>query len=147
MKKIIAILLFFPLHAISQISSESKNLAWCEGVYLYYAQLSQMRNNEGLAKNLLFRSSRVVTANLFLNLEDGKVSGDKVRQFKEVRKNMKITFDSQPDLYFNEIAKCDSSVQSIIAAVRAKNQIWDGQKFDDLQQKMMQTYLNSLGLR
>ena len=105
MKKIIAILLFFPLQATSQISSESKNLAWCEGVYVYYAQLSQMKNNEGLAKNLLFRSSRVVTANLFLNLEDGKVSGDKVRQFKEVRKNMKITFDSQPDLYFNEIAK------------------------------------------
>ena len=147
MKKIIAILLLFPLHAISQISSESKNLAWCEGVYVYYAQLSQMKNNEGLAKNLLFRSSRVVTANLFLNLEDGKVSGDKVRQFKEVRKNMKITFDLQPDLYFNEIAKCDSSVQSTIAAVRAKNQVWDGQKFDDFQQKMMQTYLTSLGIR
>lgn len=147
MKKIVAILLFIPLHAISQISGESKNLAWCEGVYVYYAQLSQMKNNEGLAKNLLFRSSRVATANLFLNLEDGKVSGDKVRQFKEVRKNMKITFDLQPDLYFNEIAKCDSSVQSTISAVRAKNQIWDGQKFDDLQQKMMQTYLTSLGIR
>ena len=147
MKIIAAILLFIPFSCFSQISNESKNLAWCEGVYVYYAQLSQMNNNEGLAKNLLFRSSRVAAANLFLNLENGKVSGDKVRQFKEVRKNMKATFDMQPDLYFNEIAKCDSSVQSTIAAVRAKKQIWDGQKYDDLQQKMMQNYLSTLGIR
>jgi hypothetical protein len=147
MKIFAAILLIIPLSCFSQISSESKNLAWCEGVYIYYAQLSQMKNNEGLAKNLLYRSSRVTTANLFLNLESGKVSGDKVRQFKEVRKNLKTTFDLQPDLYFNEIAKCDSSVQSTIATVRAKNQIWDGQKFDDFQQKMMQTSLTSLGIR
>jgi hypothetical protein len=147
MKIFAAILLIIPLSCFSQISSESKNLAWCEGVYIYYAQLSQMKNNEGLAKNLLYRSSRVTTANLFLNLESGKVSGDKVRQFKEVRKNLKTTFDLQPDLHFNEIAKCDSSVQSTIASVRAKNQIWDGLKFDDFQQKMMQTSLTSLGIR
>jgi|688.fasta_scaffold2000654_1 hypothetical protein len=147
MKLFAVTFLFVPLSCFSQISNESKNLAWCEGVYVYYAQLFQMKNNEGLAKNLFFRSSRVVAANMFLNLENGIVSDDKVRQFKEVRKNMKARFDSQPDLYFNEIAKCDSSVQSSISAVRMKNQTWDGLKFDDLQQKMMQTYLRSLGIR
>jgi hypothetical protein len=146
--KILAVtLLVIPLSCFSQISNESKNLAWCEGVYIYYAQLFQMRNNEGLAKNLLYRSSRVVTANLYMNLENGKVSGEKVRQMKDVRKNMKATFDLQPDLYINEITKCDSSVQSTIAAVRAKNLIWDGQRFDDMQQKLMQNYLSSLGIR
>lgn len=147
MKKFAATLLFIPLSCYSQINNESKNLAWCEGVYIYYAQLFQMRNNEGLAKNLLHRSSRVVSANLFINLENGKVSAEKIRQIKDVRKNMKATFDLQPDSHISEITKCDSSVQSTIAAVRAKNQIWDGQKFDDLQQKMMQTYLTSLGIR
>lgn len=147
MKKIIALLLLLPLHAISQISSESKNLAWCEGVYIYYAQYFQMNNNEGAAKNLLFRSSRVVAANMFLNLENGKVSGEKIGQFKETRKNMKSMFDANPENYLSEVKKCDSTVQSTIASVKSKNQTWDGQTFDMLQQNMMNKYLSSLGIR
>ena len=147
MKKIIALLLLLPLHAISQISSESKNLAWCEGVYIYYAQYFQMNNNEGAAKNLLFRSSRVVAANMFLNLENGKVSGEKIGQFKEARKNMKSMFDANPENYLSELKKCDSTVQSTIASVKSKNQTWDGQTFDMLQQNMMNKYLSSLGIR
>lgn len=50
------------------ISNSSKELAWCEGVYIYYAQYMQLRNNEGAAKNLLFRASRVVAANMFRQL-------------------------------------------------------------------------------
>jgi hypothetical protein len=147
MSKIIAFILLFPLSSFSQISSESKNLAWCEGVYVYYAQYFQLKNNEGAAKNLLFRSSRVVAANMFLNLENGKVSGDKIGQFKETRKNMKSLLDSNPENHMTEITKCDSSVQSTIATVKSKGQIWDGQNFDMLQQSMMNKYLSMLGIK
>ena len=116
-------------------------------MYIYYAQYFQLKNNEGAAKNLLFRSSRVVTANLFLNLENGKVSGEKVAQFKEVRRNMKQQFDANPDGNAVEVSKCDSSVQATITKVKSKNQIWDGENFESMQQKMMTKYLNTLGIK
>ena len=54
----------------SEISNTSKNLAHCEAVYAYSANLAQMLNNEGLAKSYLARMSNVITANFFLNLEN-----------------------------------------------------------------------------
>jgi hypothetical protein len=147
MKLFFCLITVLPLICSAQISSDSKNLAWCEGVYIYYAQYFQLKNNEGAAKNLLFRSSRVVAANMFLNLENGKVSGEKVAQFKEARKGMKQTFDSNPESYISEVGKCDASVQSSINSVKSRNQTWDGQNFDVLQQSLFTKYLNSLGIR
>lgn len=147
MKNFITILLLLPLTAFSQITSGSKDLAWCEGVYLYYAHYSQMANNEGAAKNLLYRASRVTTANLFLNLENGVVTGDKIRQFKEVKKNQKAMFDSNLDKYFTGIFECDSIVSKYIAIERAKNQTFDGKSFDVVQQFMFDKLLSTMGIR
>jgi hypothetical protein len=147
MRKLAFLLLFVSLPALSELSAESRNLAWCEGVYIYYAQYFQIKNNEGAAKNLLFRSSRVVAANMLLNMESGKVSGEKVGQFKEVRKNMKSMFDSNPEGGLSEVSKCDASVQSTIAKVKSQNQTWNGQGFDVLQQSIMDKYLSTLGFR
>lgn len=147
MRKIIALVLLFPLPSYSQISSDSKNLAWCEGIYVYYAQYFQLMNNEGAAKNLLYRSSRVVAANMFLNLENGIISADKIEQFKQARRNIKSILDSNPENHMSEITKCDSTVQSSIASVKSKKQIWDGQNYDMLQQSLMNNYLKMLGLK
>lgn len=147
MKKFIAIFLLLPLSAFSQIASGSKDLAWCEGVYLYYAHYSQISNNEGAAKNLLYRSSRVTTANLFLNLENGEVSGDKVRQFKEVKKDQKSMFDSNPKKYAETIAECDAIVPKHIANARSMNQKFDGKSFDALQQIVFDRLLSTMGIR
>jgi len=147
MKKFIAILLLLPLLAFSQIASGSKDLVWCEGVYLYYAHYSQIANNEGAAKNLLYRASRVTTANLFLNMENGVVSGDKIGQFKEIKKNQKTMFDSNPDKYITGIFECDSIVEKYIAIERAKNQIFAGMSFDATQQLAFEKMLSTMGIR
>ena len=147
MKNFITILLLLPLTAFSQIASGSKDLAWCEGVYLYYAHYQQMTNNEGAAKNLLYRASRVTTANFFLNMENGEVRGDKIRQFKEVRKNQKSMFDSNPDKYIKGIFECDSIVAKYIAIERAKDQTFDGRSFDVTQQLFFEKMLSTMGIR
>ena len=67
-KLLFIITIFFSTFAMSaSISEETKNLSRCEGIYIYMAHLAQMQNNEGLAKNLLFRASNTSTAYLFLN--------------------------------------------------------------------------------
>ena len=147
MTKIITLFLLLPLSAFSQIASGSKDLAWCEGVYLYYAHYSQLSNNEGAAKNLLYRASRVTTANLFLNLENGKVAGEKIRQFKEVTKNQKAMLDSNPIKHSEGITECDSIVAKYIAIERAKNKTFDGQSFDAFQQLIFEKLLSTMGVR
>ena len=146
MKQVIIFFLICPLLSYGQISSDSKNLAWCEGVYIYYAQYFQIKNNEGSAKNLLFRASRVTTANLFLNLKDGKVSGEKIRQFKETTRDLKIMLDSAPETYYVEIDKCDRTTQDAIALAIKKNIIWDGHNYESFRRNIFNQYLSTLGL-
>ena len=129
------------------ISKESENLAWCEGVYLYYAQGMQIRNNEGAAKNLLFRASRVTTANMFMNLKDGVVSGDVIGQWKAARSILKAKFDADPDKWMAELNKCDTSTKSVIQSIRDRRIIFDKKTFDEFQGGIFATYRNSLGIQ
>ena len=129
------------------ISKDSENLAWCEGVYLYYAQGMQIRNNEGAAKNLLFRASRVTTANMFMNLKDGVVSGDVIGQWKAARSRLKAKFDADPDKWMAELNKCDTSTKSVIQSIRDRRIIFDKKTFDEFQGGIFATYRNSLGIQ
>ena len=147
MKKFIAILLLFPFSSFSQISDDSKFLAWCEGAYLYHAHYSQLSNNEGAAKNFLYRTSRVMTANLFINLENGEVSGDKVRQWKEIKKNQKAMLDSNPEKIDSFTANCDLIVPKRIATARSMKQTFDGLSFDAYQQFVFEKLLSTMGIR
>lgn len=132
--------------AYYEISSDSKVLSWCEGVYIYYAHVNQIRNNEGAAKNLLFRASRVVTANMFMNLDGQTVSGDKLAQFKAVRRGMKERFDKDPNFYSGEVDSCDKKVAPIISNIQGDKKRWRGVSFLEFQQKMLESYLRSFGI-
>jgi hypothetical protein len=129
------------------ISEETKLLARCEGVYFYAAHLAQMSNNEGLAKNLLFRSSTVTAAHLFLNEKKGRVSGDVIRQITQTRLSDKRTLDANSDQILQRIDQCDKTAQPIIEKVRGLGKIWDNRTYDEWQHEMFQQNLRNLGIR
>ena len=66
------------------VNNDSKILARCEMVYLYNSHLAIMQNNEGLAKNMLFRASSVVAANMMLSENDGNVSGEILAVWRKI---------------------------------------------------------------
>jgi len=129
------------------LSPESVTLAKCEGVYLYLAHLAMMNNNEGLAKNVLYRASRVVTANLFLNEKGGKVSKEVMTQIATIRRNDKKNLDANPNSTVARAGDCDTVAQPSISKARGQNKVWDGRNFDQWQTTIFQQYLDSLRIR
>ena len=149
--RFIALIFLLPLSALNSlgqsISAESTNLAKCEGVYVYLAHLSQMQNNEGLAKNLLYRSSRVVAAYLFLNESGGKVKGEVMEQIKSVRRAEKPSLDADPNGVILKASECDKSTPNAIAKARNMNKVWDGKNYDEWQQLLFAQYMKTLGIK
>ena len=144
----ILISLFLPALAFGQtISADTKLLSLCEGRYLFVAHLAQMNNNEGLAKNLLLRSSRVTTAHLFLNERNGKVSGEVMNEIKTVRRAEKPALDADPERAIVLADQCDKTTPRIIAGARNMGKVWDGKKFDDWQQLIFEQNMKSMGIR
>lgn len=150
MKQLIFIILSYCIsnHAFGHaISEEAKILAKCEGAYLYLAHLAQMGNNEGLAKNLLYRASRVTAAHLFLNEENGRVSEEALEQIKSERRKDRKLLDADPEIVITKGNECDKSVPAIISKTRSMNKIWDGKNFDEWQEMLFVGYRKSLGVR
>ncbi len=140
--------LFFPPLAFSQsISGDTKLLSLCEGRYLFVAHLAQINNNEGLAKNLMLRASRVTTAHLFLNERNGKVSGETMNEIKAVRRAEKPSLDASPDRAVSLADECDKTTPRIVASARNIGKSWNGKKFDEWQQMIFEQYIRSMGIR
>jgi hypothetical protein len=147
-KLLFIITIFFSTFAMSaSISEETKNLSRCEGIYIYMAHLAQMQNNEGLAKNLLFRASNTSTAYLFLNESGGRVTGEIMEQIKAVRRADKPNLDANPSSVIQRGGLCDTTTGPVISKVRAMNKIWEGKDFNEWQQMIFATSLKSMGIR
>jgi len=148
MKIILSALLLFSTFVFgASISEETKNLSQCEGIYIYTAHLAQMQNNEGLAKNLLFRASITSTAYLFLNETGGRVSGEVMEQIKAVRRADKPNLDANPSSVLQRGGLCDTTTAPVILKARNMNKIWDGKDFNEWQQMTFATHLKSMGIR
>jgi hypothetical protein len=143
---VMLLLLSTKVHA-NPLSVESITLAKCEGVYVYLAHLAMMSNNEGLAKNVLFRASLVVTANLFLNEKGGRVSKEVMDKIKTVRRNDKKNLDANPSATVVRAGECDKATPSSIAKARGMGKIWDSRNFDQWQSLIFQQYLDALKIR
>ncbi len=147
-KLLFIIAIFFSTFAQSaSISEETKNLSRCEGIYIYMAHLAQMQNNEGLAKNLLFRASNTSTAYLFINESGGRVSGEIMEQIKAVRRADKPNLDANPYAVLEKAGHCDTTCGPVISKARGMNKIWEGKDFNEWQQMMFSTYVKSMGIR
>ncbi len=132
----------------AEVSTESKNLSRCQAIYSYAARYILLMNNEGAAKEMLFRTSQTVTALFFLNLDNGVVSGDKLGQFKEAQSGIKNMLDTGgEDKLAKEISACDKSNSSSILKARHLNIIWDGKDFNKAQQFMLSGFLANLGIK
>lgn len=129
------------------ISADTKLLSLCEGRYLFVAHLAQINNNEGLAKNLMLRASRVTTAHLFLNERNGKVSGETMNEIKAVRRAEKPSLDASPDRAVSLADECDKTTPRIVASARNIGKSWNGKKFDEWQQMIFEQYIKSMGIR
>lgn len=147
-KLLFIITIFFSTFAKSaSISEETKNLSRCEGIYIYMAHLAQMQNNEGLAKNLLYRASNTSTAYLFLNESGGRVAGEIMEQIKSVRRADKPNLDANPSSVIQRGGMCDTTTGPVISKARAMNKIWESKDFNEWQQMMFAVYLKSMGIR
>ena len=137
-----------PATAGSLISEESKHLASCEGIYIFLAHLSQMQNNEGLAKNLLYRASRVYAANVFMYFSKGDVPDETLAQWKAVRRVEKPSLDANPQLAIYRASECDKTVEQSIRRIRNENKkVWAGLSYDEFQQTIFNQSMTSMGIR
>ncbi len=133
--------------ASDTITDESKKLAYCEGVYLYTAQMLQIQNNNGAALNLLSRASRVTTANFFLNKQGNKITGERVGEIKLARRGVKERLDSDQSLALTEANECDKTTKPIISlAIKQGGTLW-GKGFVELNQAMLEQYKKNLGIQ
>ena len=147
-KLLFIIAIFFsPFAKSALISEETKNLSRCEGIYIYMAHLAQMQNNEGLAKNLLYRASNTATAYLFLNENGGRVTGEIMEQIKTVRRADKPNLDANPSSVIQRGGLCDTTTGPVISKARGMNKIWESKDFNEWQQMMFATYLKSMGIK
>lgn len=148
-RKFIALIICFITQADCAVSipQESKKLGYCEFVFFYAAQMAQMQNNEGLAKNYARRASFFTVANFLLIEENGNISAEKIKQFRAESILKKSEFDANQKLVAGEISKCDKDVTSIALTIRNKNKTMWGKNFDELQQEMFIQNLSTLGVR
>lgn len=146
---LVAMIVVIPIIALADsISNDSKNLAYCEGIYVYAAHVAQITQKEGVAKNLIYRDSNVVTANLFLNMDSsGVISANKIKQFREAQNNIKSNFDQDPVKVFNEVSKCDLSTREAIKKARGADKKMDGYTFEEFQRILLEKLLGSMGIK
>lgn len=125
---------------------ESRQLGYCEGVYIYSAQFLQIQNNSGAAVNALSRVSRVVTANFFLNRQGDVIPGDRLEVIKTARRIAKPKLDSNPESIISETTMCDKTTLPIIKrAMQKGGSLW-GKNFVELNESLLAQYKKQLGL-
>jgi hypothetical protein len=132
--------------AFDATSAESKQLGYCEGVYIYAAQFLQIQNNGGAAVNALSRASRVVAANFFLNRQGDVIPGDRLEEIKTARRTVKAQLDSDPQLVLTETSKCDKTTMPLVKRAIQKGGVLWGKNYVDLSQSLLDQYKKQLGL-
>ena len=89
----LATILFQTSLVRAEISGESKNLAYCSGVYLYTAHYLQMLGNDGAARNTLSRAARVQVAFMIINAEKDSqgdvIKASKISEYEDAKKLIK----------------------------------------------------------
>jgi len=129
------------------LTPETRTLVRCESMYIYYAQYFQLQNNEGAAKNLLARATRLTAAYMLLNLEDDIVSGEKLDQFRLIRRETKGELDLDPHGNIKQLTNCDRATPAILATVRKKLIVWQGKTYEELSVYLLEASLRSLGIK
>jgi len=127
-------------------SAEAKQLGYCEGVYIYTAQLLQMQGNNGAAINVLSRASRVVAATMFLNRQGEVVPGNRLEAGKLARQSVKEQLDANPKLVVAASDNCDKAIAPLIGRASQTGETLWGKRFFELSQTILDQYKKQLGL-
>jgi hypothetical protein len=147
----VKLFIFFGFASISNLvvalPSESKKLGYCEFVYFYGAQLVQIDNNEGAAKNFLRRSAMMSVANFMLIEENGVINGAKIKEYRGEALMRKSDFDKNRNLVFKEISKCDIDFVPLALKIRSQNKILWSKSFDELQLEFFNKSMENLGIK
>ncbi len=130
-----------------ELTQDIRTLAKCESVYLYAAHLAQMQNNEGLARNILFRAARTSVSVFMLGEVAGNVSGDALAELRAIHSATKSELDNQTTDIMTELTACDTIAQPITSAVeRMRKTLW-GMDFQDLHLQVLNKFMQTLGLQ
>lgn len=129
------------------LTAETRTLVRCEFVYNYYAQYFQILNNEGAAKNLVARATRLTAAYMLLNLEDDIVSAEKLDQFRLIWRETKAQLELDPSGNTKQIAACDRVTPAMIKSVMNKSIVWQGKTYHELSLFLLEGALRNLGIK
>lgn len=144
---LISLALSFRAYAFDASIEETKELGWCEGVFIYAAQYSQLHERPNAAVNLLARAATTMAANFFLNRNsNGEVDGKRVHLSKSTRKNVKPLLDQNPTEIESHVNRCNEIVQPLsVRAMTAKGLLFE-KTFPEFQKFMLESMKSSLGL-
>jgi hypothetical protein len=136
-----------PIFSFGQsVDTESRLLAECEFSYAYAAQIMQLKNNEGSAKNLLMRSTLMTATNFFRNSNGQFVPESKLNELKSVRPNLKMKYDQNPELAFRYAQKCDQSTDQLVAKEMNSGKKLFGNSFHTLHNELFRRMRSKIGL-
>lgn len=128
-------------------TKESNILARCNGIYNYVAHTAQMQNNEGLAKNLLFRSSRTVTSLFMITAVDGVIKGERIEEFRSIQQRYKSNLDAGRLNLNYELRRCDQEALPITNRTeQAGGMLW-GLTFQELQEQLFAKARRMMGIQ
>jgi hypothetical protein len=151
MKAVTTLLIFsaFSTSALSEITltSAGKTLGYCDFMYMYMAQLQQLKNNEGAAKAYLNRSAMMSVAFFMTEETNGSVSGEKIKAARTPALIKKNSIDNNPELIIKEIKTCDAEGIKLVTEVRGGNKKLWGKTFDQLHDDLFRKNMDALGLK
>lgn len=136
MKRISKIALFLasllPIFCHAQVfSQKSGEIAMCGGAFKYGVNLFMLANNEGAAKVMIAHAARADATFFAMNIENGKISGDKLQKHREVIKNVSVHLDSNPDDISELLSECVTVVTTKYQELSNSNtHLWGDHIYD-----------------
>jgi hypothetical protein len=149
--KAIAAFLILSAASISALSDAfltpaGKTLGYCDFMYMYMAQLQQLKNNEGAAKAYLNRAAMMSVAFFITEEANGLVSGEKIKAARTPALVKKKSIDNNPDLIMREVKTCDLEGINLATQVRHSGKKLWGKSFDELQIDIFSKSRANLGI-
>jgi len=97
--------------AMSAPSSFLQQLAYCERVNLYVAGYQQRQGDLAESRIALRRWSKLLTADVWLNAENGKVNEDALLEYDKTGKRLLEVWIQKPELALDAANACESYVE------------------------------------
>ncbi len=144
---IVAIALPLSCRADYPLDDTSRNLAFCNGVFVYAANWFLLQNNEGAAKVMIFQGSRAMIGLTSIHYNNGRVLGDRVAAFNAATSRAKPYLDANPSKLLETIDSCVATTNAVVTQQFSRGiKMW-GKTFTELVDETSASGRATLGIR